>query len=153
VAFSPDGSRVIAGSADEAVRLWDADTGKPIGKPLIGHTGPVWSAAFSPDGHRIAAGSNDKTVRVWDADTGQPIGQPMTGHTEAVKRVAYSPDRNTIASGGYDQTVRLWHTYPDPASTMCQKLSTNMSHKQWRDWISPDIDYIKVCPDLPVAPD
>ena len=36
---------------------------------------------------------------------------------------------------------------------MCAKLTTNMSHQQWRDWVSPDIDYIKVCPDLPIAPD
>jgi len=28
-----------------------------------------------------------------------------------------------------------------------------MSRQQWRDWVSPDIDYFKVCPDLPVAPD
>ena len=33
------------------------------------------------------------------------------------------------------------------------KLTANMSHRQWRDWVSPDIDYIKACPDLPIAPD
>ena len=27
------------------------------------------------------------------------------------------------------------------------------SHQQWRDWVSPDIDYIEVCPGLPLAPD
>jgi len=32
-------------------------------------------------------------------------------------------------------------------------MRTNMSHQQWCDWVSPDIDYIKVCQDLPVAPD
>jgi hypothetical protein len=36
---------------------------------------------------------------------------------------------------------------------MCARLAINMSHKQWRDWVSPDIDYIKACPDLPAAPD
>jgi hypothetical protein len=36
---------------------------------------------------------------------------------------------------------------------LCAKLTTNMSRKQWREWVSPDIDYIKTCPDLPVAPD
>ena len=49
--------------------------------------------------------------------------------------------------------MRLWPAYPDPASAICAKLTTNMSHQQWRDWVSPDIDYIKVCPDLPIAPD
>jgi hypothetical protein len=33
---------------------------------------------------------------------------------------------------------------------MCAKLTTNISHKQWNEWVSPAIDYIKVCPNLPV---
>ena len=47
-------------------------------------------------------------------------------------------------------TARLVHLPQLPA--MCAKLNQNMSHKEWREWVSPDIDYMKVCPDLPVAP-
>ena len=135
------------------MRVWDAATGQPVGQPLTGHTDPVTSVAFSPDGKRIVSGSWDKTVRVWDAATGQPVGAPLTGHTDWVTAVAFSPEGKRIVSGSCDKTLRLWPTYPDPASAMCAKLTTNMSHKQWRDWVSPDIDYINVCPDLPVAPD
>jgi len=76
VAFSPDGQRIVSGSADTTVRLWDAATGRPVGQPLTGHTDPVWSVAFSPDGKRIASGSQDQTVRLWDAATGKTDRRP-----------------------------------------------------------------------------
>jgi WD40 repeat protein len=55
-AFSPDGKRVVTASADKTARLWDAETGKPIGV-LAGHADRVNSAAFSPDGHRVVTAS------------------------------------------------------------------------------------------------
>jgi len=51
----------------------------------------------------------------------------------------------------YDGTMRLSPAISDP-SQLCAKLTTNMSRKQWRDWVSPDIGYITMCPALPIAP-
>jgi len=152
LAFSPDRHRLASGSADGSVRLWDVDTDQLIGTPLTGHTDRVSSVAYSPDGHRLASGSADGTVQLWNADTGQPLGDPLTGHTGVVSSVAFSPDGTRIASGSWDKTVRLWPALASP-EMLCAKLNTNMSHKQWRDWVSPDIDYFKACPDLPIAPD
>ncbi|KIK23348.1 hypothetical protein PISMIDRAFT_65472, partial [Pisolithus microcarpus 441] len=84
VAFSSDGKRIVSGSWDKTVRVWDAERGVQIGSHLEGHTDKVNSVAFSPDGKRIVSGSDDKTVRVWDAERGVQIGSHLEGHTDAV---------------------------------------------------------------------
>ena len=34
VTFSPDGKRIVSGSGDTTVRMWDAEMGKPVGEPF-----------------------------------------------------------------------------------------------------------------------
>ncbi|WP_369334493.1 WD40 repeat domain-containing protein, partial [Candidatus Thiosymbion oneisti] len=92
VDFSPDGRRVVSGSWDNSLRLWDAETGRPIGKPWRGHSSGVTSVAFSPDGRRVVSGSLDNSLRLWDAATGHPIGEPWQGHSADVWSVDFSPD-------------------------------------------------------------
>ena len=108
VAFSPDGTRLVSGSADNSLRIWDVATGQPIGAPLLGHTARVRAVAFSPDGRRIVSGAADQTLRLWDSSSGQPIGRPLEGHRGAVRSVAFSPDGRLILSGSFDHTLSLW---------------------------------------------
>ena len=67
VAFSPGGQILASGSADGAVKLWDAASGKSTAT-LRGHTDRVWSVAFSPDGKTLASGAGrmDKSIKLWD---------------------------------------------------------------------------------------
>jgi WD40 repeat protein len=50
VALSPDGRIAASGGLDEAIILWDVETGQPIGQPLTDHAGRVNTLIFSPDG-------------------------------------------------------------------------------------------------------
>jgi WD40 repeat protein len=74
VAFSPDGSRIAAGSAD--VWEWNAEDGASLG-PLSGSGDFVaYRIAYSPDGNRVAATDGHGRVRVWDRKTGRTVPGP-----------------------------------------------------------------------------
>jgi hypothetical protein len=62
----------------------------------------------------------------------------LVGPTNSVRELSTSSGR-----GGHSatdaRTVRIW---PPIATTevLCDKLTANMSHKQWREWVSADLE-------------
>ena len=150
--FDPKGSVLASAGDDTTIRLWDTASQKQQGDPLVGNTDSVFALAFSPDAGHLVSGGGDTTVRLWDVKTHKQVGDPLMGHTEQVISVAWRPDGTAFASASNDGTLHVWPASAD-AADICAKLTANMSHKQWNEWVSPDIDYKKGCPDLPIAPD
>ena len=80
VSWSPDGTRIVSGSYDNTLRIWDAASGESL-QTLGPDEGiarflnffnqtSIHAVAWSPDGTRIVSGSDDNTLRIWDASTG-----------------------------------------------------------------------------------
>jgi WD40 repeat protein len=65
LAYSHDGKRLVTGSDDENVKVWDVTTGQEV-LTLSGHSRPISGVAFSRDGRRLVS-SCGKQIRVWDA--------------------------------------------------------------------------------------
>ena len=68
LSWSSDDRRLASAGQDQAIRLWDAETGREIAT-LRGHTNWVEALGWSPDDRRLASGSHDGTIKLWDAAT------------------------------------------------------------------------------------
>jgi WD40 repeat protein len=77
IAFTPDGTRLATGCADNSIRFWDVLTGQEVTE-LRSHGSYVKAVTFSPDGTRLASASGDNTVRVWDTLSARERGQQAT---------------------------------------------------------------------------
>jgi WD40 repeat protein/serine/threonine protein kinase len=107
--FSHDGTMVVTstGGAGEPsdVRVWNSQTGQPIGAPLR-HDNRVRFSAFSPDDRWIATAGHDGQVLLASVGTpGAPIRLTLGDRTWAL---AFSPDNRRLLTAGREPIWRLW---------------------------------------------
>jgi WD40 repeat protein/nucleoside phosphorylase len=112
VAWSPDGKKVVTGSRDKTIKVWDALSGECLAV-LSGHGSTVRSVAWSPDGAYIVSGSRDKAIQIWDAYSYCCIHRICDAHDDWIRTVACSLDGKYIASGSDDKSIKIWHAGTD----------------------------------------
>lgn len=106
--FSPTDEKIISGSEDQSLRIWDIKGSSFSPMILEGHTGAVRDVVYTPNGCHVVSGGDDRTVRVWDVETGN-TEYIYKGHSGAVTSIAISFDGELVASGSKDGTIRIWN--------------------------------------------
>lgn len=72
--------RVVSGSRDTTLRVWDVSTGR-CEHVLTGHVAAVRCVQY--DGRRVVSGGYDYMVKVWDPET-EACLHTLQGHTNRV---------------------------------------------------------------------
>lgn len=108
MAFTCD-SRLVLGAEDHnAVRVWEARTGKLLNIALTGHRGKVSGVAASPTDPKMAVScSSDRSIKVWKLDRG--VCERSLHFTSTARRVTTMADNgNVVLSGHFDGRLRFW---------------------------------------------
>jgi WD40 repeat protein len=108
VSFSVNG-KLLSGSIDVSLRLWDVRTGECLRTMLNNPEAatsqhPSWEAPFmvtsvclSPDGRFGLSGSWDRSVRLWDVESGECL-HVFHDHVRTVHSVSASADWRFVAA-------------------------------------------------------
>jgi WD40 repeat protein len=109
VSVFPDKLRMITGSYDRTLRLWDLDTGAVL-KIMEGHRSLVVRLRVSRDGQFIASGDRDGEVIIWQGETGESLIQLTKAHSGGITSLDFSPDGTVLTTSSWDKTMKLWPT-------------------------------------------
>jgi WD40 repeat protein len=118
VAFDPRGRWIASAgrSPDQAVRLWNADTGEL----LHDLRGPedLTCVTFHPDGTRLVAVGYEGWVHIWDPTTGTDVlslrgsADRPTGSVVNDTRAVFSPDGTRLAVNSWTGSIHIWDARP-----------------------------------------
>ena len=104
---SPDGTRVISGSFDGTIRVWNALTGDELQR-VDSEVINVTALARSPDGRQLACGGTSRAIVLYELPSLDLIGT-LGEHDGCVSELEYLQNGRLI-SGAADGTIRLWET-------------------------------------------
>jgi WD40 repeat protein len=104
--FSKDGSTLVAGAGDRALRIFDTSSGKTT-KVLRLHADWVQDVAFNPDGTRLVTASRDRTARVLDTADWHQITS-YQGHDTGLLAAAFSRDGSRVITTARN-SGHIWH--------------------------------------------
>lgn len=114
VAWSPDGSLLLTGCAeDSSIRVWhQISSADGVQSGWVERfkrdrlNGKVQSVAWRIDGARFATGHDNGITRVWDGGSGQQVLE-LPGHGGEVYGIAWHPDGSRLATASFDKTARV----------------------------------------------
>jgi WD40 repeat protein len=109
--FNRDGTLIVTTSDDNAVRIWDADSGEPLGQlplPRPGRsTDYTTSAEFSPDGKSIVVSRSDGLVAIMDGKNYNNISV-LQDKGPTVLSARFSRDGRRIVTASENGSVFIW---------------------------------------------
>ncbi|SDZ19644.1 WD40 repeat [Geodermatophilus africanus] len=118
VAWSPDGATVISAGRDGSVAAWEAATGAPRGRLVLGQAA-VTSLSVAAEASVGVAADDRGQAMLWelDHDTGMITSRAQLA-SSGVTAVVISADGRVVAAGMADGTVRLWDASGTEAATV-----------------------------------
>ena len=108
VSWKSDGETIATSSADNTIKLWEAETGdqrRTINQQLTKH---VTAVQFIGDTDNVVSSSGDKRVRIHNGNNGG-VSRSFPEVNTWLHCVAATPDSTVIAAGDANGTITLWN--------------------------------------------
>jgi WD40 repeat protein len=145
--FSADGRVLAIGDYEGRISLWDTETGKQLGRRLIGQSGggsevSVLSVDFSPDGTRLVSSDTTGATYMWDVASHRLMGKAQLGGRLLIQ---FTPDGRTVLALSSEGAF-IWDVDPRSWKALaCLVAGRGFTRQEWNELL-PGRPYQALCP-------
>ncbi len=116
LAFSPDGTLLVANTPNAPLRLWDVNTGKSL-KTLTQNTKFRGILTFSKDGKTLACQTREGEIELWDVASKTPrttLGTKLDSKiyqlafSSEIHQLAFSSNSKRVVGANRNGEIRVW---------------------------------------------
>jgi len=105
-AFLPDGRRIVSGSRDGKIVVWNAADGRILNS-WTEPSGSLATLALSTQGDQVVTGGREGTITLWNPDSGALLGA-LKMEADEVDCLAISPGGDQLLSGSLGRPFSFW---------------------------------------------
>jgi WD40 repeat protein/DNA-binding SARP family transcriptional activator len=143
---SSDGGTLLTGGQTGIARLWDLQTGAPLGAPLTGLGGFADTVDLAPDGRTAVGADAAGNVLLWDVPTRSTIGDafpgPLAGRTVAA---SFTSDGRSVLVVSDTGAGWVWDVdQSDWLQRACAVAGRSFTPQEWQQFL-PDRPYHATC--------
>lgn len=141
-----DDEKIVSGSGDQSLKLWNVINGKCLASENIKNTettieiskereSGITSLCISNNQKLIVTGSLDRIVRVYEIiskineeEVSLKLIKSFKGHSDSVYSVTFDSKDSSVISGSLDRTIRIWKLENDNNEHEHDNTNINNEH-------------------------
>jgi WD40 repeat protein len=136
VDVTPDGSKLVSGSLDRTVRIWDAAEARQVDSYKM--NSQIFTLGICPSAPSwVAVGLENSYIEVINSDPNMLRNYQLHQHTNCVLSLKFAPNGSWFMTGGKDRFLNVWKSPYGPGTYRTKENNSILSCD-----VSPDSKYV-----------
>lgn len=144
--FLPRGNMLVTGDSEGSLQMWNT-SGRNVETTAGAHPGAIRCIACNYHDEQIATADDSGEIGLWSlSDMSQPPVVISDSEKEIVSMTFTDQGNAFLAAAGSSVTRRPAHVRC-MTGDLCDKVTRNLTEREWNAFVGPDIEYEPTCPD------
>lgn len=149
LSYSYDGKRLVAGTNDGNIFVFNPNTSKRTHVLNGAHGGSVNCLCYMNDDYQFISGSVDSLIAIWDLRKSSEPVNILRGHGSCIRELIYNRNSHKmLLSSSMDNDIRYWHlpSFQSANHALCADNDENEEHRGVLG-TCPNLSQLTVSPD------